>query len=1637
MSDVLHPPAVSRLDTAAPAAAVAMETHALSFGQERLWLLDRVQPEATFNMAAAYTLSGPLDEAVLRRALAEVVRRQASLRTSIEADDAAAAPSPCALERNPSPVPGEGGGRGFGAPCTSQCDDSPDAAGLGRASKSDVSTSPGMGEVASLSEPERAPSLDRRPVAVVHAAAHPTLAVLDFTCRADEARAWMLAEAARRFDAAPDVSTHSRRLFRATLLRLGQDEHVLLVVLHNLVSDGWSTYVLFREMAALYGAFARGEASPLPELEMQYADYAARQRERFSGGALAAELAWWRGTLAGARTLRFPADRPRPAVPDFHATMLSFTVPRATADALWGLARGEGVSLYTVLLAAFQVLAGRWTGETDVVVGGAAANRDRGEAQGLIGFFLNTLPLRSAFGDDPTFRALLPRVLTATLDAAAHGELPFERLVAELAPDEIVDAPVCSSCFILHNAPWPQQEAACVRMRMELLETGMSRFDLIFSLRQTEEGLVVRVQYRADLFDEPTVRAMGEDYARLLDEVVRDPDRRVTHLPLPHADQRRAQPMSPTAAVPSPPAPVSPPRVTSEASPSLPQAVLGEGQARSARERATATGAPIPSPVSASSPVGASASRTPRAGDFPLSFGQERLWLAEQLDPETGAWNVVLPVRLAGALDVEALRAALAECVRRHPALRTTFPEVDGAPVQRIAAAGELPLPAEELSHVAEEEREAALHRRLAELGGRPFALADGPLTRVTLLRLAEGEHVLLLAMHHIVSDGWSMGVLFRELGALYGACARGEPSPLPTPVADYADHAAWQRERLTDAALAKPLAYWRRALAGAPAVLPLPADRPGLPAAGARAMHRLRIPDAALDAARAVAREEGGTLFMALLAAFGALLGRWTGADDLVIGVPNAGRTRKEAEGVVGFFVNSLPIRLDLTGDPCFRALVARARDAALGAFEHAEAPFEKVVEAVRPARAPGQNPLFQVMFSPQPAAALPFAGLVAERIPNQLSFSALPLVLALGEEPDGTWAIVQYAPDLFDAATAERLAGRFVRLLESAGAAPGIPLSALSILTEDDARDVASTARPASPSPAVTTTLNARFREQAARTPDAAALTFEGETMTYAELQARSDVLAWRLRQRGVGPETHVGLCVERSPETVVGILGILAAGGGYVPLDPAYPAERLAWLLEDSAAHVVVATAALAPRVAGAGRDVVLLGDDGGDVSVDGAVERFSRRPGVRRIRGCGALSLRLRAQTLSRTGRGWVAAAPVRLRTVVRRRPSRCRLGGAQTMGNPTSPGTGEVASLSEPERALSRSDRQSAPSIDHVLPDNLAYVIYTSGSTGRPKGVEVTHANVLRLFQSTDALFGFGADDVWTLFHSHAFDFSVWELWGALLYGGRLVVVPWALSRSPEDFHALLRRERVTVLNQTPGAFRQLAAADEAATAPGDDALALRLVVFGGEALDPASLRGWIGRHGDERPRLVNMYGITETTVHVTWREIRRADALGPAGSPIGIPIPDLSVRLLDSRGLPVPPGVAGEMVVGGAGVARGYLGRPALTAERFVPDGASTVPGARAYRSGDLGRWNGSARGLDYLGRADRQVKVRGFRIEPGEIETALRRHPAIADAAVVARDDGDGERRLAAYVVVRAGMDAPPAAELRALVAA
>ncbi|MBV9773181.1 MAG: amino acid adenylation domain-containing protein, partial [Gemmatimonadetes bacterium] len=929
-------------------------------------------------------------------------------------------------------------------------------------------------------------------------------------------------------------------------------------------------------------------------------------------------------------------------------------------------------------------------------------------------------------------------------------------------------------------------------------------------------------------------------------------------------------------------------------------------------------------------------------GPAPLSFAQQRLWLVHQMEPDSPAYHIPHVLRLHGELDSGALLRSLEGLVRRHESLRTLFEERDGEPVQVIGPATTVELPFVDLRGVPDGEREA---RSLAEAETlRPFDLTRGPLLRTLLLRLADDDHVLCFTMHHIVSDGWSTGVLVREVSALYAAFHRGEEPGLPELPIQYADYAVWQRSRLSGTVLEEQVGYWKRKLAGAPPLLEIPTDRPRAPDQSPRAaVHPLVLPDRVVEGLRELSQREGATLFMTLLAAWQALLSRYSGQEDVVVGTPVAGRDRKEVEGLIGFFVNMLALRGDLSGDPTWTELLGRVRETALGAFDHQELPFERLVEELGVERSLTHSPLFQAIFALNRAGAgaerLALGDLALAPFESGEPIAKYDLDLVFTDTGERLGGAIFYREALFEATTIARMAGHLEAVLEALATDPGRRLSELPLLRGSE-WDQLLAAWNATPSAPPRLCLHECFDLQVARSPGAPAVTFEGASLSYAELHHRASRLARHLRRHGVGPETRVALCAERSSELLVGILGILQAGGVYVPADPAYPAERLSYLLDDSGCALVLAQEKLRSLLPG-GTPVLLLEEVLADASVD-------------------------------------------------------------------------------------------EDPLESGVLPENAAYVIYTSGSTGRPKGVVVTHANALRLFEATDPWFHFGPGDVWTLFHSYAFDFSVWEIWGALLYGGRLVVVPFETSRSPEAFYDLLVREGVTVLNQTPSAFRQLDRAEEArGVAPG---LALRFVVFGGEALELNSLRGWMQRHGEERPRLVNMYGITETTVHVTYRPLGREEVEAGEGSVIGTAIPDLGIRVLDRWGNAVPVGVPGELYVGGAGVARGYLGRPELTAERFVPGALGHEAGARLYRTGDRVRWRAAGE-LEYLGRVDQQVKIRGFRIEPGEIETMLREHARVREAVVAMREDVPGEKRLVAYVVPgdEGGVGA---AELRAHVA-
>ncbi|HEU0077678.1 MAG TPA: amino acid adenylation domain-containing protein, partial [Longimicrobiaceae bacterium] len=895
-------------------------------------------------------------------------------------------------------------------------------------------------------------------------------------------------------------------------------------------------------------------------------------------------------------------------------------------------------------------------------------------------------------------------------------------------------------------------------------------------------------------------------------------------------------------------------------------------------------------------------------------------WFIDRLEPGSAVYNIPVAWRLGGALDEVALERALGEVVRRHESLRTTFAEVDGSPVQVVAPFGGFALSVEKLSGLSEADREAALRRRAGEEARRAFDLSAGPLFRAALLRLGAEDHVLLLSMHHVVSDGWSMGVLFRELSALYAAYREGRESPLPELAVQYADYAVWQREQLAGEVLDRQLAYWRERLADAPALLELPTDHPRPPVKTYRgARVPVELSPELLDRLQALGRSEGATLYMTLLCAFQVLLGKYVGSEDVVVGSPIAGRTRGEVEDLIGFFVNTLVLRTDLSGDPSFREVLRRVREVTLGAYEHQEVPFEKLVAELQPERSLSHSPLFQVMFVLENAggggSALP--GLSVSGVGAAMEIAKFDLSLTLGATAQGLRGGLNYSTDLFERGTVERMLGHLARVLEQVAADADVRLAQLELLSADErALVLEEWNRTAAEYPA-DRCIHELFEAQAAREPDAVAVEFEGETLRYGALNERANRLAHHLAGLGVGPEVRVGICLERGMEMIVSVLAVLKAGGAYVPLDPAYPAERLAFVLADAAVPVLVTQESL--------RAALPAGDGVAVVSVDRDGERIAAEP-------------------------------------------------------------------AENPERGVS--------------PDHLAYVIYTSGSTGTPKGVMVPHRGVPNLAYAQARRFGIDDTSRVLQFASLSFDAAVAELFDALLTGATLVMA------SREELHPgpglleTLRRGRVTVATLPPSVLAML---------PPDDLPELRTVVSAGEAVDAATVERWSGGRA-----FVNAYGPTETTVCATSTHCE-ADGRVPA---IGRALENVRVYVLDAAGRPAPVGVPGELCVGGVGVARGYLGRPGLTAGKFVPDPFGGETGARLYRTGDRVRWRPEGI-LEYLGRLDEQVKVRGFRIEPGEIEAVLSVHAEVREARVIVWEDAPGEQRLVAYVVgdVEAGV--------------
>jgi amino acid adenylation domain-containing protein len=1964
-----------------------------SFAQQRLWFIDQLTPgRATYNIPSALRIRGKLDVEVLKRALEEVTRRHETLRTRF------------------------------------------------------VTVS---GELQQVIEDRVDVQL---PVNLI--------CVVGDEEREVEAMRLARAEAQQPFD------LQQAPLFRGKLLRLGALNHVLLFTMHHIISDAWSTGVLIEEVSVLYDAFSLGQPSPLPELPIQYADYSTWQRECLEGGTLEPQLVYWKQQLLGSSMLMLPTDRPRPASQSQNGATCDFVIAANLTQKLKKLAEEQGATLFMVLVAAFQTLLYRYSGQHDIAVGTPIAGRSSSATEKLIGFFINTLVLRVDLSGAPSFTGLLQRTKEVTLEAYAHQDIPFEKLVEVLSPERnLGSTPFFQVMITLQNAPQSDLRLGAAALQpFDVVDNGTSKFDLLLQLREDGSGtLTSSLQYSTDLFEAASVTRMIAHYQMLLSGIVADPSQSIAVLPLLTAKERKQVieewnrteheipqgtlvelfeeqvqrspaaialiydeeqltyrelnersnqlgwrlrelgvgpetrvgliversiemvvgllgvlkaggayvPLDPdypperlsymlesaqitvlltqkrlreqmppfsgqlleldgeeersriaeqnsenldvvrlpehlayiiyTSGSTGRPKGVmnshggllnrllwmqgeyrlSPADVVLQKTPfsfdvsvweffwpflegatlvlarpgghqdpsylallieerqittlhfvpsmlavfldderpkrcksirrvvcsgealptelarrclaSMPWAELhnlygpteaaidvtywkclandarssvpigkaitnirlyvvdevmnpvpvgvpgelclgGVGLARGywnrgdltaerfvpdglsgrrgerlyrtgdlvrwladgnveylgrldhqvkirgfrielgeieaalqehegvrqavviAREDEvgdkrlvayilaaaeqqvsegelremvklrlpdymvpasfvmlealplTVTGKvdrkALPAPdrssvqnvyVAPSTPVEQQLAgiwsqllrvdrvginddffvlgghsllatqvivrirtafrvdvplrqlfdastiarlakiieqlmetsakqkippivRVSRDRELQLSFAQQRLWFLDQLMPGNAFYNVPTAIRIRSVLDLAVVEKVLQAIVRRHETLRTRFVTVEGEPRQVIEEEIELDLPVVFLNSLPEKEREAEARRLVKEDAQAPFNLSLGPLLRIKVLRLAEQDHVLSLNMHHIVSDGWSMGVLIRELSVLHRAFSAGQPSPLPELPIQYADFSAWQRSWLAGDVLERQLNYWKRQLQGAPPALELPIDRPRpavLSTRGAAQSVRLELELA--ERLHSLSRQAGATLYMTLLAAFQVLLYRYTGQDDISVGSPIAGRTQRETEGLIGFFVNTLVMRTRFSGGWTFNELLRQVKDIALEAFAHQDVPFEKLVEALSSTRDLSRAALFQVMFVLQNA---PFSEL--ELGPVRLDIfeidsgtAKFDLLLALAETPSGIQGGLEYNTDLFDAESIARMLLHYRTLLVGILDNPQQPLATLPLLTAPERRQLLIEWNRTEAEYPRDKCLHDVFEEQVNRTADIVAIVGDRMELTYAELNRRSNQLAHYLRKLGVGPEVCVGICVERGPEMFVAILGVLKSGGAFVPLDLNYPAERLAYMLEDSHAPLLLAQ------------------------------------------------------------------------QKVLAQLPSYA----------------GTIVSLDEQWQEISRENSNNLNRLS--LPENLAYVIYTSGSTGRPKGVAICHRSVVGFVSWMHEVFT-GEEMAGVLAAtSICFDLSLLEIFVPLARGGTIFVVRNAL-----DLAGMQSRDRIKCVTTVPSAMKELVRMKAVPQS-------VRTINLAGEALAGSLVKEIFELKTVER--IYNLYGPSEDTVFSTYALLKPDEQHQVV--PIGRPVANRQVYVLNEWMEPAPLGAVGELYIGGEGLARGYLGRSELTAERFVPNPFGERGGERLYRTGDLVRYLQHGN-LDFLGRVDQQVKIRGYRIELGEIEAALLGSGHVEQAVVVAHEDESGDKRLVAYVVPRMG---------------
>ncbi|HEY0451966.1 amino acid adenylation domain-containing protein [Actinophytocola sp.] len=1425
----------------------------LSQEQHRLWLVHEVTPETTaYHVPAALRLRGPLDVPALRAALDALVARHETLRTTI------------------------------------RC-------------------------------------LDGVPHQHITDTARADFALVDVPDGTDPAE-HLLRDAYEPFDLARGP------LLRCRVYRTGPRDHLLLVCAHHIVVDAWSLRLLIAELRTLYRG---GPAAPPPE-SLQYADFVAWQREQ-PADADEPALAYWRRQLSGAPahfSLADGAVAPVPATAAPAATVCA-EIDARTGAAVRGLAAELGTTPMAVLLAVWSLVLARHLGRPDVAVLVPVANRDLPETELLVGFFVNTLVLRLEPGPAATFAELLHQVHERCTAAYAHQTVAFERLVDELRPDRELGRTPFSDVLFAYEDQIEDVTLDGLAVSVVPVPPRNAKCELALEVSPAGDGFRVRADYRTDRLDRARIAALVESFVATVSRSVTDV-RRPIGGPV-------AEPTVPTS--PAPAGFVAPGDPLEERLRDLvcetigvPAARVGvhddffalggnsllagrfvarlgaEGLAlRTFLERPTVAG--LADWLTRQAGVAPAPALTPAArpepgGEpwlVPASFSQERLWFLDQLTPGNAAYHVPVVLRVDGEVDLPALERALARLTARHEVLRTSFGLRDGALVQHVLAAVRVPARHVDLSAAPPDERRLADF--VAAESSRPFDLTCAPLLRLLTARLGHAEHLLVLTMHHLACDALSARVLVRDIGALYLAETGGPEPDLPELPVQYADFAGWQRDQLSGSRLGELTEFWRSALAGAPAVLELPTDRPR-PAVPAHrgADVRFELPDALLRGIHRLATAHRMTSFMVLLAGLGLTLCRYAGQREVLVGTPVANRTRAEFDELMGFFANTVALRVDTSGGPVVAELLDRVRETCLAAYAHQDLPFEKVVEAVAPAREHAANPLFQVMLAVEDApVSVELPGLRVSRVEQDASIGKFDLTVVVEDLRTGA-AVARYDTDLFDGTTVRRLVAHLVRVLEQLVAAPHRRVAELDLLSADERSRQLEHWNDAPAHYPVDVPLHELVGRQVAATPDAVALSgcldcnadepcaAAPGHLTYGELGARAAAVATALADLGTRRGDVVGVLLGRSAGLVVAELGVLEAGAAFLPLEPSHPALRTAAILADGGCRVVVTSSRHADRVP-PGTAVVLV----------------DRLP------------------------------------------------------GSPRKPG--------------------SAGGKD------LAYVVYTSGSTGGPKGALIEHAGIVNNLRWMQQDWPLGRDDRLLFKTVHTFDVSVKEIFWPLIAGAQVVIAHPGAERDAHEICVHLARSEATVVHLVPS---MLDVVLEVSRRRGMPLSSLRMLMAGAESLSPAT-------HDEILARLpallLHMYGPTETAIAVTGWPCR--DAVGTGRLALGRAMPNARLYVLDERLRPVPQGCLGELYVGGLPVGRGYLARPAETAAAFLADPFAHEPGARMYRTGDLVRYRNDEL-LEFRGRRDSQVKIRGLRIEPGEVAGVLARHPDVRQATVI-----------------------------------